>query len=263
MQHIGVIDRENGGPAVPGGLDVRRRSVGALVVRLDGHDDQLFFRALDDTLQDAANGLFGKPLILDLSAVAAANRGVDLIRIVRQLRTRKLVPIGVQNCNATLSAAALGAGLALFEPDDPADPGPRPQWENGGGDDDAHGSAPSNEPSTAAPASSRESLLWTQPVRSGQQIIYDRGDIIVTTSVGSGAELIASGHIHVYGALRGRALAGVNGDTNARVFCHSLEAELIAIAGLYRVSDDFDKSVWRCPVQVFLRRESLCIERVE
>lgn len=260
MQRIGVVDRDDGETAVPGALGVSRRSVGALVIRLHGQDDQVFFRALDDALQDTANALFGRPLILDMSDVAAANRGVDLIRIVRQLRTRKLVPIGVQNCNATLSAAALGAGLALFDSEATANdhdtealwvPNPSPTPEA------------KATTATTAPSQARGSLLWTQPVRSGQQIIYDQGDIIVTTSVGSGAELIASGHIHVYGTLRGRALAGVTGNTDARVFCHSLEAELIAIAGLYRVSDDFDRSVWRCPVQIFLRRESLCIERVE
>ena len=256
MQHMRVIDGEDGGPARAGALEIRRRSVGALVVRLDGHDDPVFFRALDDSLQETGGALLGKPLILDLGDVAAVNRGIDLIRIVRQLRTRKLVPIGVQNCNAMLMAAAQGAGLAVFDGETGVAEVPGAVPDDDGADRGVSAAA-------SPPHPPGESLLWTQPVRSGQQIIYDRGDIIVTTSVGSGAELIASGHIHVYGALRGRALAGVNGDTRARVFCHSLEAELIAIAGLYRVSDDFDKAVWRSPVQVFLRRESLCIERVE
>lgn len=253
-----VIDRGDDRPAAPAAFDIRRRSVGALVLRLDGLDDQAFFRDLDERLRQMPDFLLGKPIILDLADVAAANRGVDLIRVVRQLRTRKLMPIGVQSGNATLTAAAQGAGLALFDEaeDEAAVPGPATVMP-----DESAGGGKAGEP--AAVGQARDALLWTTPVRSGQQVVCDWGDIIVTTSVGSGAELIASGHIHVYGALRGRALAGVNGNTRARVFCQSLEAELIAIAGLYRVSDDFDRAVWRRPVQVFLRQDSLCVEKVE
>jgi septum site-determining protein MinC len=97
-------------------------------------------------------------------------------------------------------------------------------------------------------------------VRSGQRIFADRGDLIVSASVSSGAELIAHGNIHVYGALRGRALAGVNGERAARIFCQSLEAELIAIAGLYLTSDDLDPAARRQRVQAFLRDEALCVQ---
>lgn len=258
-----VIDGEKEETTVSTALEIRRRTVGALVLRLDGQDDQAFFRSLDEQLRLTPDFLLGKPIILDLAEVAAANRGVDLIRVVRQLRTRKLVPIGVESGNATLTAAAQGAGLALFDPaHDTADHTaavPAPAAVAAG---DKTGPSP-DDAAAAAPAAPRDALLWTQPVRSGQQIVCDWGDIIVTNTVGSGAELIAGGHIHVYGALRGRALAGVNGNTRARVFCQSLEAELVAIAGLYRVSDDFDRGLWRRPVQVFLQKDSLCIEKVE
>jgi septum site-determining protein MinC len=79
-------------------------------------------------------------------------------------------------------------------------------------------------------------------------------------AVGSGAELIAHGNIHVYGRLRGRALAGVNGDRKARIFCQSLEAELIAIAGLYKTSDDLGAAVREQRVQAFLDQDVLCVE---
>jgi septum site-determining protein MinC len=78
--------------------------------------------------------------------------------------------------------------------------------------------------------------------------------------VSSGAELIAHGNIHIYGPLRGRALAGVNGDRNARIFCQNLEAELIAIAGLYRTSDDLGPAVRQQRVQALLRNDTLCVE---
>ena len=86
-------------------------------------------------------------------------------------------------------------------------------------------------------------MIITEPVRSGRQIYAARGDLIVMGPVSAGAELLADGNIHVYSSLRGRALAGISGDTNARIFCHSLEAELVSIAGLYRVSEDLDKTV--------------------
>jgi septum site-determining protein MinC len=97
-------------------------------------------------------------------------------------------------------------------------------------------------------------------VRSGQRIVAEHGDLVVVASVSSGAELIAHGNVHVYGRLRGRALAGVDGDRTARIFCQSLEAELIAIAGLYKTSDDLGADVARKRVQAFLDDDALCIE---
>ena len=86
----------------------------------------------------------------------------------------------------------------------------------------------------------RASMLVTQPVRSGQQVYASEGDLVILSSVSPGAELLADGNIHVYGPLRGRALAGLNGDTQARIFCQKLEADLVSIAGQYRL---FEESV--------------------
>ena len=94
----------------------------------------------------------------------------------------------------------------------------------------------------------------------GPAIFADRGDLVVVAAVSSGAELIAHGNIHVYGPLRGRALAGVNGDRAARIFCQCLEAELIAIAGLYRTSDDLGPAVRSQRVQAFLQDDALRVE---
>jgi septum site-determining protein MinC len=102
--------------------------------------------------------------------------------------------------------------------------------------------------------------IISTPVRSGQQIYAAGGDLIVLAPVSAGAELLADGNIHVYGALRGRALAGVKGDTNARVFCQSQEAELISIAGCFMVDEDLRSDHWKQPVQVILKDESLQIQ---
>ena len=227
---------------LPDAIDLRGRSIDALVLKLYGTDDSAFFRALDHLLAHAPDAVGDAAVILDVADVAAANRGVDLIRVARQLRTRRITPVGIQNGNAALNAAARGAGLALLPPDigTPVDL------------DEAE--------EAADPASSLTSRLVVEPVRSGQRIVAERGDLIVTAPVSPGAELIAAGHIHVYGALRGRALAGVDGDVQARIFCRSLEADLIAIAGLYRVSDDIPRHVWRRPIQAYLDDDTLRLD---
>ena len=100
--------------------------------------------------------------------------------------------------------------------------------------------------------------ILTTPVRSGQQAVSKDGDLIVTASVSHGAELLADGNIHVYGALRGRALAGISGDRSARIFCQSLDAELVSIAGFYRLSDAIEPHAGPC--QIYLQEEHICIE---
>jgi len=112
----------------------------------------------------------------------------------------------------------------------------------------------------ALPTPTANCKIISTPIRSGQQIYAAGGDLIVLAQVSAGAELLADGNIHVYGALRGRALAGVKGDTNARVFCQSQEAELISIAGCFMVDEDLRSDHWKQPVQVILKDESLQIE---
>ncbi|MDC9729423.1 MAG: septum site-determining protein MinC [Methyloprofundus sp.] len=104
-----------------------------------------------------------------------------------------------------------------------------------------------------------ENTLITQPVRSGQRV-YAKGDLVITSHVSAGAEVIAEGNIHIYGALRGRALAGVLGDETARIFCSDLQAELISIAGNYRISEDIDQSYKKVPVQIYLNEQALIIQ---
>lgn len=103
----------------------------------------------------------------------------------------------------------------------------------------------------------RETKIITKPVRSGQQVYAQGADLIVLGLVSEGAEVLADGNIHVYGTLRGRALAGAKGDVNARVFAQCMEAELISIAGIFKLSDDLRNELWRQPAQAFLEGEAL------
>ncbi len=101
------------------------------------------------------------------------------------------------------------------------------------------------------------SLMHTAPVRSGQQVYAQGRDLVVAAGVGAGAEVIADGSVHVYGALRGRALAGAQGDEKARIFCREFHAELVAIAGRYRVIEEVPRELRGKAVQVWLEADSL------
>ena len=106
----------------------------------------------------------------------------------------------------------------------------------------------------------RLSKVITRPVRSGQQIYAEGADLIVLAQVSEGAEVLADGHIHIYGSLRGRALAGVKGDESARIFCQSLEAELVSVAGNFILQDMLPKELFKKPVQISLKGEKVLVD---
>jgi septum site-determining protein MinC len=230
-------------------FQIRGRSFTAVVLRLTGAPDRAFFDALDAQLLQAPDFFTNAPLVLDLDQAQGLKDNSDFVSLVTDLRSRKLSVFAVQNGSGGQSVAARKAGLIALQG------GREVPVERNGQPVEAKAIASEPEPAPAA-----ATLVITEPVRSGQRIFADRGDLVVVASVSSGAELIAQGNIHVYGRLRGRALAGVNGDRTARIFCQNLEAELIAIAGLYRTSDDLGPSVRKQRVQAFLRNETLHIE---
>ncbi|MFO1141780.1 MAG: septum site-determining protein MinC [Amaricoccus sp.] len=232
-------------------LQVRGRSFTAVAIRLPATADKAFFDALETLMRQAPHFFVNAPLVLDLEEAPDIVAKADFVKLARQLRARRLIAVGVQNATPEQGTAAFGAGLVTLQN------GRDVAIERGA--KAAMAKAP--EPAKAeAPAAS---LLVTEPVRSGQRIFAERGDLVVMTAVSSGAELIARGHIHIYGPLRGRALAGVDGDLSARIFCQSLEAELIAVAGLYRTSEDFPADVRGKRVQAFLKDDALTIEPVK
>jgi septum site-determining protein MinC len=112
----------------------------------------------------------------------------------------------------------------------------------------------------AIPPRPAETKVIRSPVRSGQMIVADQGDLTVIGTVASGAELIAAGNIHVYGTLRGRAMAGCHGNENAHIFCQNLDAELVAIAGLYQTSETLDQAARDRCTHIYLENEKLRME---
>ena len=257
-----VTSKSNGAAAAVSALplQVRGRSFTAVVLRLTGAADQAFYEALDSLMRQAPHFFVNAPLVLDLEQAGTLQLKGDFVKVVRELRARRLSVIGIQNGSPDQGTAAFGAGLITLQGgrEVAVERAVRPAAVAAG----TGAALPEPTPAAAeSPAAEpAPSLVITEPVRSGQRIFADRGDLVVVSSVSSGAELIAHGNIHIYGPLRGRALAGVNGDRNARIFCQSLEAELIAIAGLYRTSDDLGATVRQHRVQAFLDGETLCIE---
>lgn len=189
------------------------------------------------------------PVVLDLSKISMLPVDIDFTKILNIIRQNHLIPVGVRGGTPAQRESALALGLAVLpESKGQAPDAPAPVTE---------------QPAVVATARvdhpKSPSLLVTQPVRSGQQIYARDADLIITSSVSAGAEILADGHIHIYGTLRGRALAGVNGDQQARIFCHNLEAELVSVAGQYCVSDDFRNTSWGKSVCIALQGEHLQI----
>ena len=252
FQDAGVSTNGKGAAATVVPLQVRGRFFTAMVVQMAGSADDDFYAALESKLAQAPHFFTNAPFVLDLERASGIRLGGDFVNLVRELRRRKITLVGVQNGTIEQNRGALSAGLLTLQ-------GGRDQsGEAGTGTAAATGTAQEQSEPPAV-----RTLLVKEPVRSGQQIFAEDGDLIVLAPVSSGAELIARGNIHIYGRMSGRALAGVNGDSEARIFCQALDAELIAIAGLYKISDDFAPDVRKQRVQVFLKDEELCIERLK
>src|SRR5262245_34272703 len=172
-----------------------------------------------------STGFFvGKPVVLDLSAV---NLSKDAIaHLVAELQTRDIRIMGIEGANPAEVGPELPPVLKGGRPAGPLDPvnAPPPAAS-------PPAASPAPAPAPAPAAQEPSSLVLESPVRSGQSVVFPQGDVTVLGSVASGAEIIAGGSIHVYGTLRGRALAGSAGNARARIFCHRAEAELLAIDG--------------------------------
>jgi septum site-determining protein MinC len=189
---------------------------------------------VDATVAKSPGFFAGKPVMLDLTATSLSSSAIR--HLISNLGERNIRVLGLEGVEASELAPDLppllsgGRDCALMPITKPAAEKPKPG-----------------------------SLLLESPVRSGQSVVFADGDITVLGSVGSGAEIVAGGSIHVYGALRGRAMAGVNGNANARIFCNKIEAELLAIDGFYQTAEDIDLSLRGRPAQAWLEGNAMKI----
>lgn len=209
-------------------------------------------------------GFFARmPVLLSLQ-----NADVDLGALNEALTAADLVVVGVLDADEQLTAKATAAGLGvLTSPAARADrnegESARTRTDNKAGHKRRASATSSASAGDDEQARTTPTRLITQPVRSGQQIYARGGDLVIMSSVSEGAEVLADGHIHIYGALRGRALAGASGDTRGRIFCRRFEPDLIAIAGCYKVADAIDEGMRGACVQIRLDDDNLLIESQE
>jgi septum site-determining protein MinC len=218
-----------------------------MVVRAGMLRDPAFEPELAEQIRRSPRFFLNAPVVLDLKDAAEFTDKEEFAEAKEILHRHTLTLIGVQNVTPAQLLAAAGAGLASFPPNAPQPSRSPPR-------------APTRSVASP-PAAAVKTRLVTQPVRSGTQIYARGADLVVTAAVSPGAEIIADGNIHVYGALRGRALAGAGGDVDARIFCSRLEAELISIAGRYLVSEQLPAEQHGFPVQIALVDERLTVTR--
>ncbi|MGX5729958.1 septum site-determining protein MinC [Pseudoxanthomonas beigongshangi] len=195
-------------------------------------------------------GLIRTPDEATARALIDGLRGAGVIPVALAYGTREIEQLAEQ-----LGLPLLSKFRAQYERVDAAPPAPARQAP-------APEPAPAPKPAAAAKAAAsaaKPGLMQKTPVRSGQQLYAENRDLTVLNTVGAGAEVIADGSIHIYGALRGRALAGAQGNTDARIFCREFHAELVAIAGHYKVMEEVPKELRGKAVQIWLDQDQLKI----
>ncbi|MGH8466306.1 MAG: septum site-determining protein MinC, partial [Pseudomonas sp.] len=220
---------------------------------LEGLDRQLAAK-----VAQAPNFFSNTPLVLALDKLPATEGAVDLPGLMRICRHHGLRTLAIRANRIEDIAAAIAIDLPVLPPsgarERPVEPEPEVRKP-----EPAPAPAPVAEPEPAI----KPTKIITTPVRGGQQIYAQGGDLVVVSSVSPGAELLADGNIHVYGAMRGRALAGLKGNTRARIFCQQLTAEMVSIAGQYKVSEDLRRDpLWGAGVQISLSGDVLNITRL-
>lgn len=242
------------GQAEQAAFELRATTFTLPTLRLFSADLGELSRFLETKIQQAPEFFRNAPVVVDLSHLPEV--ALDFPLLVGLLRGLGLLPIGVRGGSEQHRETARLMDLAILSQ---GSRGPAAAVS-------AKAAAPApaaaqrGAPEGPAPAAGPAGRLVTRPVRSGQRLYAQGGDLVVLAPVSSGAELMADGNIHVYGPLRGRALAGVKGNGDARIFCQDLRAELISVAGHYRVSENLDPALAGRPVQVRLQDGRLIIE---
>jgi septum site-determining protein MinC len=231
-------------------IRIKGRSFLAVVLSPDLPFDDWLTR-LDDLAARSAGFFLGRPVVLDVTDLPVDR--AQMKELLAEFARRNVSIMGIEGARPS----ALGQGMP------PALKGGRPV-----SDIEAVAKEPSIDARNAPPKSAAvearpaalQSIIIREPVRSGQSVIFPEGDVTVVGSVASGAEIIAGGSVHIYGTLRGRAMAGSIGNASARIFCRRLEAELLAIDGIYKMAEDMAPGLRGKPVQLWLEGDSIMAE---
>ncbi len=248
------------------------------VLQLFEDDLSLLETQLKERVKMAPGFFNHTPIVIDLHELPEEKQDLDFFDLRELLLSLSIIPVGVKGAAKSMHTLLEAAGMAILAearphreqssektPHKKTTPEPETRLKQEKKQEPEKAEAPESEPQLLEPTQVKPNHLTKvvrQTIRSGQQIYAPGGDLIVIGSVSAGAEILADGNIHVYGSLRGRALAGVRGEQSAAIFCHSLQAELISITGIYLLSDDIPGDKLKGSVQISLQGEKLQIEAI-
>ena len=242
-------------PRQSSSIDLKASSFTLPVLTLSETDTKSISEQLQQKVNQAPEFFKNAPLVIDLGQLTGSAT-IDFESLIDQIKQLGITPIGIRGGDESQNSAAQSFGLALL-----ADSRVNSSAEKSPVRKKV--SEPAKQTSKSDLTNNRSgALLVTQPVRSGQRVYAVDNDLVVLAAVSPGAEVMADGNIHIYGVLRGRALAGVKGNTDTRIFCQDLQAELIAISGHYQISEGIDETLRGKPTQIRLRDRSLLIEEL-
>jgi septum site-determining protein MinC len=210
------------------------------VLNLYKNEIQTLSQQLDEKISQAPKFFYGAPIVINLSAITEQN--IDFANLKQTLIGLQLNPVGICNGSEAQNKAAKENMLSVLTYSQDLKP---------------VRTASQSNTEIVAKEVYLPAQIYQGTVRSGQQIYAKDRDLIVLGSVGHGAEVIADGNIHVYGALRGRAIAGAKGDLSAQIFCQKLAAEIVSIDGNYWISDSLQGELWQKPAAISLKNNAL------
>ncbi|MEG0939125.1 MAG: septum site-determining protein MinC [Comamonas sp.] len=241
--------------AVRPSFDLKSAQLPVLSVVLRGTDMQALVQDLKQRLSDDPDFFDNDPVLIDLSQVNGAEEEIDFPALIDALRAHRTMPVAVRGGNEAQMAAANALGLTAAPDAMPARRAAPEIHEIIREVEVVH--------EVEVPAPLADAVIVDKPLRSGQRVYAKGTDIVVLDIVSYGAEVIADGNVHVYAPLRGRAVAGASGNTNARIFSTCMEAQLLSIAGIYRtIETDLPAEVAGKPAKVRLEGEKIIIEPV-
>jgi len=212
---------------------------------------------LEKKRDEAPQFFMQSPIIIDFAELGDKAKDFDFGALKKGLLDLGFIPVGVRNTPDSLNGEITKSGLAIMRASqEPAVKNTKKEATDSSSDDKGQ----TDQGVVQQEQATISSITVDRPVRSGQQIYAASADMTVLTSTSAGSEVMADGSIHVYGAIRGRVLAGARGNTSARIFCQSLQAELIAIAGRYQLLDESSTELKGKPAMIYLDGEKLIIE---
>ncbi len=232
-------------------IRIKGRSFLAVVLSPESPLD-VWLERLDDLAARSAGFFLSRPVVLDVADLKLDKAGLK--SLLAELYNRNVAIMGIEGVRPSMIETGMPPALKGGKPASDVEVEPVALAEV---EAPAEQRAPVTEIRSVV-----QSLMISEPVRSGQSIIFPEGDVTIVGSVASGAEVIAGGSIHIYGALRGRAMAGSLGNASARIFCKKLEAELLAIDGVYKVAEDIDPKLRGQAVQLWLENDTIKADKL-